>query len=66
MTVVYTGLLAEPTDLDTETDDGTAMVCGECGWTYTGTYCDTCTPCDDCDLIPALCRCTADSTDPID
>jgi hypothetical protein len=41
-------------------------VCGECGWTYTGTYCEVCTPCDDCGQIPALCWCESDSTDPFD
>ena len=53
-------------DLDEETADGTASICRSCGDTYHGTYCEVCTPCDDCDQIPALCRCESYSTDPID
>lgn len=56
MPTTYTGLV----------DDETETVCDECGWTYTGTDCDVCTPCDDCGLIPALCECVAYSLDPID
>lgn len=61
---VYTGLVAE--DLDTETDDGAALVCHDCGDTYYGSCCDRCTPCDDCGLLPVFCDCESDSTEPLD
>lgn len=43
--------------------DDPETVCTECGWNYSGTYCDVCTPCDDCGLAPAACRCESGSVD---